>query len=242
MIQNVTRVTTKNPAEKLARKRLTVLQLAEQLGNVSEACRRGGLDRTSFYEWKRRFQTHGLNGLKDMPPIARDHPLTTPREVVEKLIDLALSNPMWGCVRLSDELRLRGMTLSSRTIQKRLVINADGGSAMTAKSTLQLFTDLGVIKSRSRPHVSNDYPYSEAQFKTLKYSSSFPTYFANIEQAREYMRDFIAWYNNDDHHAGLALVTPFDVHFGRAEQRLADRNATLADAAAPSAGARAPRR
>jgi len=99
MIQNVTRVTTKNPAEKLARKRLTVLQLAEQLGNVSEACRRGGLDRTSFYEWKRRFQTHGLDGLKDMPPIVRDHPLTTPPEVVEKLIDLALSNPMWGCVR-----------------------------------------------------------------------------------------------------------------------------------------------
>jgi transposase InsO family protein len=121
MIQNVNRVTTKNPAEKLARKRLTVLQLAEQLGNVSEACRRGGLDRTSFYEWKRRFQTHGLDGLKDMPPIVRDHPSTTPPEIVEKLIDLSLSNPMWGCVRLSDELRLRGTTLSSPTIQKMLI-------------------------------------------------------------------------------------------------------------------------
>ena len=63
MIQNVTRVTTKHPAEKVARKRLTVLQLAEHVGNVSEACPRGGLDRNRFYEWKRRFQTRGLEGL-----------------------------------------------------------------------------------------------------------------------------------------------------------------------------------
>ena len=112
----------------------------------------------------------------------------------------------------------------------RLVIHADGGSAMTAKSTLQLFSDLGVIKSRSRPHVSNDNPYSEAQFKTTKYHPSFPTFFANIEQARAYMRDLVGWYNNDHHHLGLALLTPADVHFGNVEQRLADRNATLARA------------
>lgn len=125
MIQNVSRVTTKNPAEKVARKRLTVLQLVEQLGNVSEVCR-GGLDRTSFYEWKRRFQTHGLEGLKDLPPIPRDFPLTTPQEIVEKLIDLSLSNPMCGCVRLSDELRLRGASLSSPTIQKMLIKHGIG--------------------------------------------------------------------------------------------------------------------
>lgn len=109
-----------------------------------------------------------------------------------------------------------------------LTIHADGGSAMTAKSTLQLFTDLGVIKSRSRPHVSNDNPYSEAQFKTTKYHPSFPTFFANIEQGREYMREFFDWYNNNHHHLGLALLTPADVHFGKAEQRINDRNETLA--------------
>ncbi len=74
---------------------------------------------------------------------------------------------------------------------KRITIHADGGSAMTAKSTLQLFTDLGVIKSRSRPHVSNDNPYSEAQFKTTKYHPSFPRFFANIEQGRAHMREFV---------------------------------------------------
>lgn len=121
MTQTLSRVTAKNPAEKLARKRLSVLQLAEQLGNVSEACRRGGLDRTSFYEWKRRFQTHGLEGLKDLPPIAKDHPQTTPAASAEAMIELALSNPTWGCVRLSDELKLRNISISSPTIQKLLI-------------------------------------------------------------------------------------------------------------------------
>lgn len=88
-----TRITTKDPALKLAHQRLTVLQLAESLGNVSEACRRGGLDRTSFYEYKRRFQTHGIEGLKDMPPIHKTHPQTTPPEVVDKLLALSMANP-----------------------------------------------------------------------------------------------------------------------------------------------------
>jgi putative transposase len=113
---------------------------------------------------------------------------------------------------------------------KRLVIHADGGSAMTAKTVLQLFTDLGVIKSRSRPHVSNDNPFSEAQFKTLRYNPNFPTYFANIEQARAYIRDFLGWYNNDHHHIGLALLTPADVQNGNSSQRLAQRNIVLSQA------------
>ncbi len=84
------RLTAKDPATKVAHKRLSVLQLAQALGNVSEACRRGGLDRTSFYEWRRRFQTHGLEGLKDLPPIHKTHPQTTPPEVVDRLLALAL--------------------------------------------------------------------------------------------------------------------------------------------------------
>jgi putative transposase len=113
---------------------------------------------------------------------------------------------------------------------RRLVIHADGGSAMTAKSTLQFYADLGILKSRSRPHVSNDNPYSEAQFKTAKYHPTFPKFFANIEQARAYLRELVAWYNDQHHHLGLALLTPADVHFGNVERRLADRNATLATA------------
>jgi transposase-like protein len=80
-------------ALKIAKQRLSVLELAEQLGSVSEACRRRGMDRTSFYEWKRRFQTHGLEGLKDLPPIHKSHPQTVKPEVQARLVELALSAP-----------------------------------------------------------------------------------------------------------------------------------------------------
>jgi len=111
---------------KLAKQRLSALQLAEALGNVSEACRRRGISRTQFYEYKRRFQTHGLEGLKDLPPIHKSHPQTTPPEIVEKILELSLANPMWGCVRLSDQLKLMGISVSSPTIQKILIKHGMG--------------------------------------------------------------------------------------------------------------------
>ena len=77
-------MTAKGPVEKLAHRHLTLLELAEQLGNVNRASRRGGIDRTSFCEWKHRFQLHGFDGLKDLPPIARSNPITIPPEVVER--------------------------------------------------------------------------------------------------------------------------------------------------------------
>ena len=96
MAQAARKVTAKDPGEKLAHRRLTVLELAERLGNVSEACRRGGIDRTSFYDWKRRFQLEGLDGLKDLPPIAKSHPMTTAPEVVARIEELALRAPgLW---------------------------------------------------------------------------------------------------------------------------------------------------
>ena len=99
---------------------MTVLELAERLGNVSEACRRGGIDRTSFYDWKRRFQLQGLDGLKDLPPVAKSHPMTTPVEVVARLLELALEHPAYGCNRLEAMLALEGRRVSSITIQKLL--------------------------------------------------------------------------------------------------------------------------
>ncbi len=107
--------------KKVVRQRLSVLELSEALGNVSEACRRRGISRTQFYEYKRRFQTHGIAGLKDLPPIHKTHPQTTPPEVVEQILSLSLSNPMWGCVRLSNQLRLVGISVSSPTIQNILI-------------------------------------------------------------------------------------------------------------------------
>ncbi|MBX6773265.1 MAG: helix-turn-helix domain containing protein [Chloroflexi bacterium] len=107
-------------ATKLARQRLSVLELAEALGNVSEACRRRGMTRSQFYEWKRRFQAHGIEGLKDLPPVHKSHPQTTPPEVVEKILALSLEHPGWGCYRLSDMLRLQGTYVSGPTIQNIL--------------------------------------------------------------------------------------------------------------------------
>ena len=116
------RVTAKDPGEKLAHRRMTVLELAERLGNVSEACRRGGIDRTSFYDWKRRFQLHGLDGLKDLPPVPKSHPMTTPPEVADRLLALALEHPAYGCNRLEALLALEGKRVSAITIQK--ILNA----------------------------------------------------------------------------------------------------------------------
>jgi putative transposase len=114
-----------------------------------------------------------------------------------------------------------------------LTLHADNGSAMISKPVCDLLSKLDVAKSHSRPHTSNDNPFSESQFKTLKYRPSFPERFANIEQARAFCRTFFPWYNHEHRHSGIALHTPEDVHFGRAEiiraQRAITLNAAYAD-------------
>lgn len=99
----------------------------------------------------------------------------------------------------------------------QLTLHADRGGPMKAKATAQLLADLGVTKSHSRPHTSNDNPFSEAHFKTLKYQPKFPERFGSIEDARAFCRTFFHWYNNDHHHAGIGLMTPNQVHDGQAE-------------------------
>lgn len=108
-----------------------------------------------------------------------------------------------------------------------LTVHSDGGTSMTSKTLTQLFADLGVVKSRSRPHVSNDNPFSESSFKTLKYCPTYPGAFANIEQARAWCRNFFAWYNAEHRHSAIALLTPGDVHRGRADQRRNQRREVL---------------
>jgi transposase InsO family protein len=106
---------------KLAYHRLSVLELAQSLDNVVAACHQRGMSRTQFYEYKRRFQTHGLEGLKDLPPIPKHHPWTTPPETVDKILALSMEHPTWGCVRLSHMLKLQGTAVSSPVIQKILI-------------------------------------------------------------------------------------------------------------------------
>jgi len=98
----------------------------------------------------------------------------------------------------------------------RLTLHADRGSSMASKPVAFLLADLGVTKSHSRPHCSNDNPYSEAQFKTLKYRPDFPDRFGSIEDARVFCDRFFRWYAHEHRHSGIGLHTPADVHFGRA--------------------------
>jgi putative transposase len=109
----------------------------------------------------------------------------------------------------------------------QLTIHADRGSSMTSKSVAFLLADLGVTKTHSRPHVSNDNPYSEAQFKTLKYRPDYPSRFGCQADARAWANTFFTWYNQEHHHSGLALLTPADVHYQRAQALLQKRQMVL---------------
>jgi putative transposase len=114
--------------------------------------------------------------------------------------------------------------------REQLTIHADRGSAMTSKPVAFLLADLGITKTHSRPHVSNDNPFSEAQFKTLKYRPDFPERFGAIQDVRAHCHVFFPWYNGEHHHSGLGLLTPHDVHYGLAEQRVVARATVLATA------------
>jgi len=109
----------------------------------------------------------------------------------------------------------------------QLSIHADCGSSMSSKPVALLLSDLGVTKSHSRPHTSNDNPYSEAQFKTLKYRPDFPKRFGSIEHARSHVEAFIGWYNGQHRHQGIGLMAPADVHYGRAPAITAARGQVL---------------
>ncbi|MGH2959716.1 MAG: IS3 family transposase [Solirubrobacterales bacterium] len=109
----------------------------------------------------------------------------------------------------------------------QLTIHADRGSSMTSKPVAFLLADLGVTKTHSRPHVSDDNPFSEAHFKTLKYRPDFPGRFGCIEDARSFSSDFFSWYNTEHHHSGIGLLTPHDVHHGLAGARREQRALVL---------------
>jgi len=108
-----------------------------------------------------------------------------------------------------------------------LTLHADRGSSMKSKQVAFLLADLGVTKTHSRPHVSDDNPFSESHFKTLKYRPEFPGHFGSLPDARSFCRQFFPWYNTEHHHAGLGLLTPEVVHTQRAEQVRGLRQLTL---------------
>ncbi len=107
------------------------------------------------------------------------------------------------------------------------VVHSDGGPSMTSKTVTTLLADLGVTRSRSRPHVSNDNPYSESLFKTMKYLPVFPDRFTGLDHARRFMDEFVHAYNHHHRHTGIGMHTPADVHYGHADHVDRDRDAAL---------------
>ena len=127
--------------------------------------------------------------------------------------------------------RLLAATTAKQHISRdQLAIHADRGSSMASKQVAHLLADLGVTKSHSRPHTSNDNPYSESQFKTMKYRPEFPDRFGSVQDARAFCQQFFGWYNFAHHHSGIGLLVPADVHHGRAGQVRAARAEVLTGA------------
>jgi putative transposase len=109
----------------------------------------------------------------------------------------------------------------------QLHLHADRGTSMTSKPVAFMLADLGVTKTHSRPHVSDDNPYSESQFKTLKYRPEFPDRFGSIQDARAFCQHFFRWYNGEHHHSGIAMLTPEMLHYGQAEEIVQQRQEVL---------------
>ena len=128
--------------------------------------------------------------------------------------------------RLAEEL-IADAIYQQQIAAGQLALHADRGSSMTSKTVTQLLADLGVLQSHSRPHQSNDNPFSESQFKTLKYSPTFPKRFAGIDHARRFTDAFFDHYNHHHRHSGIGLHTPADVHYGRAAAVRAQRQLVL---------------
>lgn len=148
------------------------------------------------------------------------------------LLDI-FSRYVVGWMLAREESRALARRFIAETCEKegilpgQLTVHADRGPAMVSKPVAHLLADLGVTKTHSRPHVSNDNPFSESQFKTLKYQPEFPERFLSFEHGRGHCGEFFPWYNHEHHHAGLAYLTPATVHFGRVDEVLAIRQAAL---------------
>jgi putative transposase len=131
--------------------------------------------------------------------------------------------------QLAEQL-LRECCARQGVSRDQLTVHADRGSAMTSKPVSLLLADLGVRKSHSRPSVSDDNPYSESQFKTLKYRSDYPDRFGSLQDARAWCEQFMAWYNGEHHHEGIGLMTPYEVHHGLVNERVSQRREVLSAA------------
>jgi putative transposase len=141
-----------------------------------------------------------------------------------------------GCIMVYRESAQLGKKLIEQTIERQnldpttLTVHADRGPGITSKAMTFLLAERGVTKTHSRPYVSNDNPYSESQFKTMKYRPEFPERFGCYQDAQRFLSEFFPWYKNDHHHSGLGYLTPYDVHYGLANKRREQRAVVLQEA------------
>ncbi len=133
------------------------------------------------------------------------------------------------CQHLAKQL-IQKATLKQGIQPGQLTIHSDNGPSMTSQTVSQLLEKIGVLKTHNRPYTSNDNPFSESQFKTLKYYPAFPDRFESIEQAEQFCRQFFNWYNNAHYHSGILFLKPASVHFGHADEILISRYQVLLDA------------
>jgi hypothetical protein len=122
---------------------------------------------------------------------------------------------------------IRQTIAQQKVPQDQLTIHSDRGPSMASHSVANLLASLGVTKSHSRPHVSDDNPFSESQFKTMKYRPEFPSRFGCYEDGLSFCRQFFNWYNNDHYHSGIGMLTPSSLHHGQAQDVITQRQSTL---------------
>jgi putative transposase len=151
------------------------------------------------------------------------------------ILDVFSRHVVGWTVQLKESAEIAEQLIAQAIAQQQitrgqLTLHADRGSAMKSKPVAFLLADLGVTKTHSRPYTSTDNPYSEAQFKTMKYRPGFPERFGSIEVARSFCRPFFDWYNNTHRHSGIGLMTPAAVHYGRAGALHTERARVLATA------------
>ncbi len=133
------------------------------------------------------------------------------------------------CQLLARDL-IHGSTLKQGIQREQLTLHSDNGPSMTSHTVAQLLEHLGVLKTHNRPYTSNDNPFSESHFKTLKYCPQFPNRFESIEQAEIFCREFFTWYNEQHYHSGILWLTPSSVHYKKSEEMLLNRHKVLLDA------------
>jgi putative transposase len=149
-----------------------------------------------------------------------------------KIMDVFSREVVGWMVAYRESAELAGRLINETCLRQnikrdQLTLHADRGSSMKSVTVGQLLADLGVTKTHSRPHVSNDNPYSESLFKTLKYRPDFPECFGCLEDSRNFCIYFFNWYNKEHKHSGIAWLTPEDVHYGRADEVVLKRQIVM---------------